>query len=170
MVAELSINVGVNVSMVTTVEPCWMDPIINFLAEDWVLAYEKKEKKVCQTVARYWLSTNRKLYQRSFDRPCLWCLHLNRVEELLAKLHKEVCGSHVGGRSLAHRAMTQGFWWPQMQRDATKYAWKCEQCQKHAPMIHQPAGSLNPLLALGLLCSGGWISLVHFPELQEDLS
>ena len=34
LVAESSINVGVGVSVVTTVEPCWMDPIINFLAED----------------------------------------------------------------------------------------------------------------------------------------
>ena len=30
-----------------------------------------------------------------------------------------------------------------MQKDATKYVRKCEQCQKHAPLIHQPAGHLN---------------------------
>ena len=32
-----------------------------------------------------------------------------------------------------------------MQKDATKYAWKCEQCQKHALMIHQLVGRLNPI-------------------------
>ena len=32
-----------------------------------------------------------------------------------------------------------------MQKDAKEYARKCEQCQKHASMIHQPAGNLNPI-------------------------
>ena len=49
-------------------------------------------------------------------------LHPSKIEELLAELHDGVCGSHVGGRSLAHWAMTQGFWWSQMQKDANKYA------------------------------------------------
>ena len=30
-----------------------------------------------------------------------------------------------------------------MQKDAVEYARKCEQCQKHAPLIHQPASHLN---------------------------
>ena len=34
LVAKPSINIGVSVSLVTTVEPCWMDPIIDFLVED----------------------------------------------------------------------------------------------------------------------------------------
>ena len=32
-----------------------------------------------------------------------------------------------------------------MQKDAADYVRKCEKCQKHAPSIHQPAGSLNPI-------------------------
>ena len=32
-----------------------------------------------------------------------------------------------------------------MQKDANEYARKCEQCQKHASTIHQPAGNLNPI-------------------------
>ena len=145
LVAEPSINAGVGVSQVTTIEPCWMDPIINFLAEDCLPADKKEAEKVHQITARYWLSANRKLYRRSFDRPYLQCLHPNKIEELLAELHDGVCGSHVGGRSLAHRAMTQGFWWLRMQWDAAEYARKCEQCQRHAPMTYQPAGSLNPI-------------------------
>ena len=46
LVAEQSIHVGVGVSLVTTVEPCWMDPIIDFLAEDRVPADEKEAEKV----------------------------------------------------------------------------------------------------------------------------
>ena len=128
LVAEPSINAGVGVSQVTTIEPCWMDPIINFLAEDCLPADKKEAEKVHQITARYWLFANRKLYRRSFDRPYLQCLHPNKIEELLAELHDGVCGSQVGGRSLAHRAMTQGFWWLRMQWDAAEYALKCEQC------------------------------------------
>ena len=32
-----------------------------------------------------------------------------------------------------------------MQKDATEYVWKCEQYQKHAPLIHQLACCLNPI-------------------------
>ena len=108
--------------MVTTIEPCWMDPIINFLAKDRLPVDEKEAVKVCQTVVRYWLSADRKLYRRSFNGPYLQYLHASKIEELLAELHDGMCGSHVGGRSLAHRAMTQGFWWPRMQKDAAEYA------------------------------------------------
>ena len=106
---------------------------------------EKEEEKLHWTAAWYWLSADRKLYRRSFGGPYLQCLHPSKIEELLAELHDCVCSSHVGGCSLAHRAMTQGFWWLRMQKDANEYAWKCEQCQKHASMIHQPAGNLNPI-------------------------
>ena len=71
LLAEPSINTRVGVSLVTTVEPCWMDLIIDFLAEDQVPIDEKEAEKVCQTAARYWLSADHKLYWRSFDGPYL---------------------------------------------------------------------------------------------------
>ena len=85
-------------------------------------ANEKEDEKVRQIAARYWLSSDYKLYRRSFDGPSLQCLHPSKIKELLAELHDKVCASHIRGRSLAHRAMTQGFWWPQMQKDANEYA------------------------------------------------
>jgi len=32
-----------------------------------------------------------------------------------------------------------------MQKDAQEYVRKCDQCQRFAPNIHQPGGTLNPL-------------------------
>ena len=46
LVAELSINVEVGVSLITTTKSCWMDPIIDFLAKDQVPADEKEAEKV----------------------------------------------------------------------------------------------------------------------------
>ena len=105
-----------------------MDPIIDFLAEDCVPNDKKGEKRVRRIVAWYWPSEDCRLYRRSFGGPYLLCLHPSKVDKLLTKLHEGVCGSHVGVHSLAHQAMTQGFWWPQMQKDAVNHIWKYEQC------------------------------------------
>ncbi|XP_023929642.1 uncharacterized protein LOC112040954 [Quercus suber] len=135
----------IDITAITKLGPCWMDPIIDFLAEDSLLGDEKEGNKIHRMALRYWLSKDWTLYRRFFGGPYLLCLRPEKVSELLVELHEGVCGNHVGGRSLAHRAMTQGFWWPQMQKDATAYVLKCEQCQKHAPLIHQPAGHLIPI-------------------------
>ena len=83
-----------------------MNPIIDFLAEGKVPDDEKEAKNIHRVAPRYWLLADRKLYRRSFTGPCLLCLHPEKVNELLTELHDRVCGGHVRGRSLAHRAMT----------------------------------------------------------------
>ena len=124
--AEPSIDARINVSMIAMPKPCWMNPIIDFLAADRLPADGKEAYRVHWMVARYWLSTDHKLYRRSFRGPYLQCLHPSKDEELLIELHEGVCVSHVGGRTLAYRVMTQGFWWPQMHKDVVEYVRKCE--------------------------------------------
>nr|XP_023905079.1 uncharacterized protein LOC112016836 [Quercus suber] len=125
--------------------PCWMDALIGFLKDD-ILPEERKEaEKIRRKAARFWLSEDQKLYKRSYSGPYLLCIHPEATESLLEELHEGICGSHTGGRSLAHRALTQGYWWPSMQQEARDYAKKCDQCQRFAPSIHQPGGLLNPL-------------------------
>uniref|UniRef100_A0A2N9HN86 Uncharacterized protein n=1 Tax=Fagus sylvatica TaxID=28930 RepID=A0A2N9HN86_FAGSY len=63
------------------------------------------------------------------------------------EIHEGICGSHTGGRSLAHRALTQGYWWPYMQKDAVDYVRKCDKCQRFSHSLHQPAGELQPLVS-----------------------
>ena len=88
-----------------------MDLYISFLSNGSLLIDSKELEKVRRMSARFWLSKDKKLYQRLFGGPYLLCLHPNRVTELLAELHEGICGGHLGGRSLAHQAMIQGFWW-----------------------------------------------------------
>ena len=100
------------------VGPSWMDPIALFLKED-VLPENKSEADMVRRKApRFWLFEDQKLYKRSFSGPYLLCVHPKAVELLLEELHKGICGSHTRGRSLSHRALTQGYWWPNMQREA----------------------------------------------------
>ena len=140
---EPSVDMKVNISTILTYKPCWMDPIDEFLAENRLPSEAKEAEKVCRVSAQFWLSKDCRLYQRSFGGPYLLFLRPNKVDELLTELYEGICGNHVGGQSLAHRAMTQWFWWPKMQKDAAEYVQKCEQCQKHAPLIYQPVGNLN---------------------------
>ena len=91
-----------------------MDPIVRFLKDD-ILPEEKLEaEKIRRNAPRFWLSEDHKLYKCSYSRPYLLCIHPETVELLLEELHEGICGSHIGGRSLSHRVITQGYWWPMM--------------------------------------------------------
>ncbi|XP_030939609.1 uncharacterized protein LOC115964439 [Quercus lobata] len=86
----------VKVTTVATLGSNWMDPIINFLADDRIPDDEKEANKVRRVAAWYWLSGDRKLYRRSLGGPYLSCLHPEKVGQLLAELHEGVCGNYVG--------------------------------------------------------------------------
>ena len=110
------------------VGPSWMDPIVLFVKED-ILPEEKLEvEKVRRKALRFWLSEDQKLYKRSFFGPYLFCIHPEASELLLEELYEGICGSHTGGRSLSHRALTQGYWWSSMQKEVQEYVRKCDQC------------------------------------------
>lgn len=83
LVAEPSIDVRVGVLVVVVSKQCWMNPIIDFLAEDRVPADEKEVGRVLRAASRYWLLANQKLYQKSFRRPYLQCFPLSKVDGLL---------------------------------------------------------------------------------------
>ena len=55
------ITAGVDVAIISTTRSCWMDLIINFLAEDRVLEDENEVGRVCRVATWYWLSVDRKL-------------------------------------------------------------------------------------------------------------
>ena len=103
-----------------------MDSIIQLLKEDTLPEERLEADKVRQKATRFWLSENQKLYKRSFLGHYLLCVPLETTESLLEELHEGICGSHTNGRSLAYRAITQGYWWPNMQREAQKYVKKCD--------------------------------------------
>ena len=103
-----------------------MDPLVLFLKEN-ILPMEKAEaNKIWRNVSRFWLSEDQKLYKCSFSGPYLLCVHPEASELILEELHEGICGSHTGGRSLSHRAITQGYWWLNMQKEALEYVKKCD--------------------------------------------
>ncbi|GKV02599.1 hypothetical protein SLEP1_g15017 [Rubroshorea leprosula] len=63
------------------------------------------------------------------------------------EVHEGVCGSHMGARTLAHKVLRQGYYWPNMYKDATQFIQRCQKCQFFAHLIHQPAEELTTLMA-----------------------
>jgi ribonuclease HI len=108
--------------------PSWMDPILSYLKDNKLPEDKKEAKMIKRKAPRYWVSDEGLLYRRSFTRPYLLCVHPKKVRDFLFEIHEGICGSHTGGRSLAHKAISQGYWWPYMQADALKYVRECDKC------------------------------------------
>jgi len=48
------------------------------------------------------------------------------TELVLLEVHEGVCGSHIGGRSLAAKLLRAGYYWPTMLQDCTAFIKKCD--------------------------------------------
>ena len=66
---------------------------------------------------------------------------------MLAELHEGICGNHPGGRTLAHRAYTQGYYWLTMRVDAANYTRKCDRCQRLALVLKSLVQDLISILS-----------------------
>ena len=66
---------------------------------------------------------------------------------MLVELHEGICGNHPGGRTLAHRAHTQGYYWPTMRADAANYTRKCDCNKRLALVLKSPVQDLISILS-----------------------
>ena len=109
----------------------WMTPYRRYLA-DGILPLESAEaKKIKKNSAKYTL-VDGELYRHGFTHPILVCVSGDQCTRIMAELHEGICGSHVGGRSLASKAVRAGYYWPTMKEDCIRHAQRCKQCQQHA--------------------------------------
>ena len=141
-----------------------MDPIILYLREDILQEDKSEADKIRRKAPRFWLSEDQKLYKYSFSGPYLLSIHPEALELLLKELHEGIYGSHTGGKSSSDKAITQGYQWPNIQKEAQKYVKKCDQCQRFAPNIHHPGGVLNPLSSPWPFAQQGLDIVSPFPK------
>ena len=97
------------VSQIEEAPPSWMDPIQLYIATRELLNDKIRAHKIQIQSARFSLVDDQ-LYKWSLGGPYLKCLTLEQGQYVLAKLHEGICGNHPGGRTLAHRAHTQGYY------------------------------------------------------------
>ncbi|GKV02804.1 hypothetical protein SLEP1_g15195 [Rubroshorea leprosula] len=104
--------------------PSWTDSIISFLRDGIVLEDRQEAMKLRKKASRYTL-VDGILYKRSFSLPLLRCLNPYEAEY----------------------ALREGYYWPNMYKDATHFVQKCPRCQFFAHLTHQPAEELTNLVA-----------------------
>ncbi|KAL0352399.1 UNVERIFIED_CONTAM: hypothetical protein Scaly_1628600 [Sesamum calycinum] len=65
----------------------------------------------------------------------------------MEEAHSGVCDAHQSGPKLHFRIKRMGYYWPTMDKDCIDYARRCQACQFHANLIHQPPEPLHPTVA-----------------------
>ncbi|KAL0285768.1 UNVERIFIED_CONTAM: hypothetical protein Sangu_2765300 [Sesamum angustifolium] len=74
----------------------------------------------------------------------LRCLSDDEKVQAMEEAYSGVCGAHQSGPKLHFRINRMGYYWPTMVKDCINYARKCQACQFHANLIHQPPEPLYP--------------------------
>ena len=95
-------------------EDNWMTPIILYLKDGMLPEGKDEARKLRVRSARYVLM-NEILYKRGFSQPYLRCLAPDEANYVLREVHEGVCGNHSGARSLVHKVVRVGYYWPNMQ-------------------------------------------------------
>ena len=116
------------VSQVDEVSPSWMDPIAQYINTRELPNERNKAHKIQIQSARFSL-VNGQLFKRSLDGLYLKCLTTEQGQYVLTELHEGICGNHLGSKTLAHRAHTQGYYWLTMRSDVVAYVRKYDICQ-----------------------------------------
>ncbi|KAG7552776.1 Ribonuclease H-like superfamily [Arabidopsis thaliana x Arabidopsis arenosa] len=120
----------------------WRVEIRDFLTDGTVPADKWAARRLRIKATKYTTLENR-LLKLSATGAWLSCLHGDDVTEIMKETHMGAGGSHSGGRALALQIKKLGFYWPTMISDCKDFAAKCDQCQRHAPSIHQPTELLK---------------------------
>ena len=108
--------------------PSWMEPITLYLSTEQLPSERDKAHKLQVQTARFSL-VDGQLFKQCLSGPYLKCLTPEQSHYVLVELHEGICGNHPGGRTLAHRAHTQGYYWPTMRVDGANYTRKCDRYQ-----------------------------------------
>ncbi|KAL0400189.1 UNVERIFIED_CONTAM: hypothetical protein Sradi_2362200 [Sesamum radiatum] len=87
------------------------------------------------------------LHNKSYTHPLLRCLSTEEGIHILQEIHSGCCGTHVDTRILANKALRAGYFWPTIKQDGIRLVSKCERCQKHSSLIHQPVEPLTTMLS-----------------------
>ncbi|XP_058741871.1 uncharacterized protein LOC131614279 [Vicia villosa] len=123
---------------------CWMTPVYNYLISDLLPADPKEASVIRRRACSYVLVENR-LYRRGFSIPLLKCIDEGTVPHILREIHEGINSQHLGGRSLARKALRAGYYWPTMQDDAKEYVKKCDKCHRFGDMHLAPPNELKSL-------------------------
>ena len=128
-------------------EENWMTPIVVYLKEGRLLEDKDEVRKLRIKASKYVL-IDEVLYKRGFSQPYLRCLAPDESNYVLSEIHEGLCGNHSGVRTLVHKVIRVGYYWPTIQADAKTYVKVCDQCQRFSNIPRQPSEYLTLMMAL----------------------
>ena len=85
-----------------------MDPIWDYLI-DGLLPDDPKEASKFSTRSTRFTIHKGSLYKRGFFTPILKFITGKDADYVLREIHEGVCGIHIGARTLAGKALRQGY-------------------------------------------------------------
>ena len=103
----------------------WMTPYRRYIADGILQAESGEGKRIKKNSARYTLIDG-VLFRHGFTHPILRCVSGDECTRIMSELHEGICGSHIGGRSLASKVICAGFCWPSVREDCVRYAQRCK--------------------------------------------
>ena len=109
------------------------------------------------------------LYKRGFSRPYLRCLGNEEADYVMREVHEGIYGNHSGSRSLVHKLVRVGYYWPTMQKDAEAYVKACDKCQRFSNIIRQPTEKLALMTAPWSFAQWGLNIIGPFPTVVRQL-
>ena len=109
------IDEGASVQEIGT-ENNWTVPLISYLKDGMLLDGKDATRKL-KVQASQFIIIKDVLYKNGFSRPYMRCLVPEEAEYVMREVHKGICGNHLGARSLVHKLIRAGYYWPTMQKD-----------------------------------------------------
>ncbi|XP_075661754.1 uncharacterized protein LOC142631465 [Castanea sativa] len=88
----------------------WMSPIVYL--KDGRLPEDKDEARKLKVRAAKYVLINEVLYKQGFSQPYLRCLAPDKSNYVLREVHEGACENHSGARSLVHKIVRAGYYWP----------------------------------------------------------
>ena len=88
-----------------------------------------------------------RLYQWSstgLNHRCV--VNKGQIQTILQEMHDGEFGNPSGGRSLASRISRQGYYWPTLREDTSRYVQNCDACQRHSGTTHKSSKLLHSTL------------------------
>ena len=125
-------------------EKNWTTPLIAYLRSG-ILPDRKDATRKLKVQASQFVIIRDVLYKRGFSRPYLRCLSHEEAEYMMREVHEGICGNHSEARSLVHKLIRVGYYWPTMLKDAQAYVKTCDKCQRFSNLIRQPSEELMPM-------------------------
>ncbi|XP_015381713.1 uncharacterized protein LOC107174938 [Citrus sinensis] len=122
---KTSPSIKQNLEVMLIEQKCsWMDPIISYIRDGVLPPNKLRARKIRAQASRYTMIDG-VLYRRGYTLSFIRCLDEDDADYVLREIHEGVCKNHSGARSLAHKVLRQGYFWPTMHQDAQEKTRSC---------------------------------------------